>query len=77
MIGTGDELFAYMKSWSATRLCIEAKGDDFYFEAYKRVKAIWGSEKNRKKIKMKFCILLGKDNINWKKCRYCTAQSHV
>lgn len=55
-----NELFAYMQSWSATRLYIEKNGYDFYFKAYEKVKEIWGEQADKKKIKMDFCLLVGK-----------------
>ncbi|WP_027398665.1 class I SAM-dependent methyltransferase [Anaerovorax odorimutans] len=56
-----NELFAYMQSWSATRLCIEAEGTDFYSNAYKKIKGIWGNEENKKKVKMNFCMIVGRN----------------
>ncbi|MHC1685167.1 MAG: class I SAM-dependent methyltransferase [Clostridiaceae bacterium] len=54
-----NQLFDYMKSWSATRLCIEENGEDFYVNAYKRVKEVWGNCKEKKKVNMDFCVLIG------------------
>lgn len=54
-----NELFDYMKSWSATRLCIEDKGEDFYNLAYDKVKKLWGNDKVKKEISMDLCFLVG------------------
>lgn len=56
-----DELFTYMQSWSATRLYIEENDDNFYFEAYEKVKKAWGEPNIKKKIKMDFCLLIGRN----------------
>lgn len=54
-----NELFDYMKSWSATRLCIEDMGEDFYNRAYEKVKKLWGNDKVKKEVSMDLCLLVG------------------
>lgn len=58
---TLDQLFAYLQSWSATRICIEQNGDSFLIEAYNAITHVWGKKTISKQIDMDFCILIGQN----------------
>ena len=57
-----EQLFAYLRSWSATRLCIEQNGDRFLLDAYDAVANVWGNKNLIKQVNMNFCILVGRNN---------------
>ena len=54
-----NQLFTYLQSWSATRLCIEEIGTDFLSVAYESVKLVWGEESKTKDVIMDFFMLVG------------------
>lgn len=53
-----DELFAFMHSWSATRRCIEARGSDFFENAYQQCKTLWGDTQEKKAIEMPLTVIM-------------------
>ena len=56
-----NQLFAYLRSWSAARLCIEDKGPMFFVNAFETVKTEWGDADKKKKLEMDFCLLVGRN----------------
>ncbi len=59
-----NQLFAYLQSWSATRLCKEERGNDFLLEAYQAVRSEWGNENKKKAVEMEFFMLVGRNDNN-------------
>lgn len=55
-----EQFFAYLHSWSATRRCMEANGDDFFESSFRKVSEIWGGEALRT-VSMDFVIIAGKN----------------
>lgn len=56
-----NELFAYLQSWSAVRLCIEKNGSAFIDDAFDAIKIEWVEESQNKTVKMDFCLLVGRN----------------
>ena len=56
-----NQLFAYLQSWSATRQCIENKGQTFILNSYNAVNSEWGEVNKKKKIKMDFSMIVGRN----------------
>ncbi|WLQ16765.1 class I SAM-dependent methyltransferase [Hahella aquimaris] len=56
---TLDEFFSYLHSWSATRRCMEDRGDSFFAESYARMKEAWGGGETRP-VTMDVFILAGR-----------------
>jgi SAM-dependent methyltransferase len=56
-----NELFAYLRSWSATRRCVEVLGDAFMVQAYEKVLRVWGEKKQKRKVVMDFCVIAGRN----------------
>lgn len=54
------QLFAYLRSWSATSLCIEEIGEQFIAEAFFAVQSAWGEPGVKKPIEIDFCMLVGR-----------------
>ena len=57
-----EQLFAYLRSWSATRLCMEQNGEQFLLDAYDAVAKVWGDKKLTKQVNMNFCMLIGRNS---------------
>ena len=55
------QLFGYLRSWSATRRWLEEVGETQFQKAYQRTKAVWGDEKSKKRVKMDFCLVVGRN----------------
>ena len=55
-----NQLFAYLQSWSATRLCVEKEGDAFLRQSYESVKSAWGEASKPKTVAMDFSLLVGR-----------------
>jgi len=53
------QFFAYLLSWSATRLCIGERGDGFFVESRQRLEKLWGAAAQRK-ISMELVMVAGK-----------------
>lgn len=58
-----NQLFSYLRSWSSTRLWLEDSGDSLFQKAYEGTKAAWGDEILKKKVKMDFCLLVGRNEL--------------
>lgn len=56
-----NQVFAYLRSWSATQRCVEGIGKQFLLNAYEAVLIEWGDPGKRKKVKMVFCLLVGRN----------------
>lgn len=56
-----EQLFAYLHTWSATKRCIDARGEDFFREAHSRVLSVWGDPSGRKDVAMDFCCVVGRN----------------
>ena len=56
-----NRLFAYLHSWSATRRCMNAVGENFFHEAYNRVLSVWGNASEVKRVKLDFCCVVAKN----------------
>lgn len=54
-----DEFFFYIQSWSATRICLAEKGDDFFRKSYETMKIGWGNEGPRA-VAMDFFVVAGR-----------------
>jgi SAM-dependent methyltransferase len=57
------QLFGYLRSWSATRRWLEEVGETQFQKAYQCIKAAWGDEKSRKRVKMDFCLVVGRNLV--------------
>jgi SAM-dependent methyltransferase len=57
------QVFAYLRSWSATQRCLEDIGKQFLLNAYEAVLKEWGDPTKREKVKMDFCLLVGRNEI--------------
>jgi hypothetical protein len=55
------QLFAYLQSWSAIRLCVEDHGDNFLLDAYDSVRSEWGNVNKKKGVEMEFILLVGRN----------------
>lgn len=55
------QLFGYMRSWSATRHWLETTGEAQFQKAYQRTKAAWGDENLKKRVKMDFSLVAGRN----------------
>ncbi len=51
------ELFGYVHSWSATRRCMEQRGDDFFRHAFEKLSIIWGDPAAARNVEMDFCFI--------------------
>jgi SAM-dependent methyltransferase len=57
---TLDELFDYIHTWSATRRCMEAQGQDFFLMARQALTQIWGDPHKKRQVRMKLCLIAGR-----------------
>ena len=55
------QLFGYLRSWSATRHWLKENGETQFHKAYQCAKAVWGDEKAKKTVKMDFCLVVGRN----------------
>ena len=55
------QLFAYLQSWSAIRLCVENQGYNILLDAYETVKSEWGDASKKKGVEMEFVMLVGRN----------------
>lgn len=53
-----EEFFAYLHSWSATRRCMEATGDEFFEASFQKARKAWGKETERL-VSMEFVLIAG------------------
>ena len=58
-----NQLFGYLQSWSAARLCKEDGDSNFMAHAYDATKLVWGNARKTKKVRMDFTFLVGKNII--------------
>lgn len=56
-----EQLFAYLHTWSATKRCVEATGEDFFNEAYDQAFSVWGNPRERKDVALDFCCVVGRN----------------
>jgi SAM-dependent methyltransferase len=56
-----NQLFDYLRSWTATRRAIKDIGDRFLSKALKAVEIEWGDPNERKNVIMDFCMLVGRN----------------
>ena len=54
-------LFGYIHSWSATRRCMEAQGEQFFWDAYEHVASLWGDTSTKRIVRMELFILAGRN----------------
>lgn len=57
---TLDEFFHFIHTFSATRRCIDAIGDQFFKQAYANSKIVWGNPEIRKTIAFDFVLYVGR-----------------
>ena len=55
-----NEFFHFVHTFSATRRCMDAIGDDFFERAYRKVQAVWGEPDYRKTLEFDFVLYVGK-----------------
>ncbi len=55
-----DQLFAYLHSWSATRRCMETRGDAFFQAAYTAAIEVWGDPAQAREVVMPLHLLVGR-----------------
>lgn len=53
-----EQFFAYLHSWSATRRCMDAIGDEFFETSFRKVREAWGNEPERP-VSMEFVLIAG------------------
>lgn len=53
-----EPFFAYLHSWSATRRCMDAIGDEFFKASFRKVREAWGDEAARP-VSMEFVLIAG------------------
>lgn len=56
-----NQLFAYLQSWSAIRLCMEDRGETFFLDAFDAVGTEWGDASKKKSVEMEFLLLVGRN----------------
>ena len=56
------QLFAYLRSWSATGRAKEDIGTGFIAKAFNAAKFEWGDPSERKDVIMDFCLLVGRNS---------------
>ena len=56
-----NQLFGYLRSWSAARRCMEDIGETFFADAYDGTKEEWGSVNIKKNVVMDFCLIVGRN----------------
>ena len=56
-----EQLFAYLHTWSATKRCIDARGEGFFRYAQRRVLSVWGSPSECKDVELDFCCIVGRN----------------
>ncbi len=57
-----NQLFGYLKSWSAARRCIDNIGEAFFMDAYDETKTEWGNVNIEKIVEMDFCLIVGQND---------------
>ena len=58
---TIDEFFSYLHSWSATRRCMEDRGEEFFTESYATISKVW-NDSLVKKVSMDFIVVAGRNS---------------
>jgi len=58
-----NQLFGYLQSWSAAKLCKEDGNNDFMMRAYEATKSAWGNASKKKRVKMDFTLLVGRNEV--------------
>lgn len=53
-----EQFFAYLHSWSATRRCMDAIGDEFFETSFRKIREAWGDEAERL-VSMEFVLIAG------------------
>lgn len=56
------QFFAYLRTWSATKRCVDVLGEDFLSEAYSQVSAVWPDPEERREVKLDFGCVVGRNN---------------
>jgi ubiquinone/menaquinone biosynthesis C-methylase UbiE len=54
-----EQLFAYLYSWSATRLCMQSLGNSFFENSYSKIVQVWGPQSVRS-VSMDFVFIAGR-----------------
>ncbi|WP_310481665.1 class I SAM-dependent methyltransferase [Chamaesiphon sp. VAR_48_metabat_403] len=57
------ELLNYLRTWSATRQCVQQQGTEFFEIFSKRLLNVWGQAEERKEIIMNFHIIAGRNQL--------------
>ena len=57
---TLDQFIAYLKTWSATRLCLDAKGPEFFADFVTELKGAWGEPTTTREVSMDFFCRIGR-----------------
>ena len=60
-----DEYFNFLHTFSATRRCMEAMGDEFFQQAYAAVSVLWGLPEQRKTISLEFVFYAGRKKFDF------------
>jgi len=57
---TVEQFFAYLHSWSATRRCMDANGEEFFETSFQKAGEAWGYDGTRS-VSMEFVLIAGKN----------------
>jgi SAM-dependent methyltransferase len=57
-----EQFFGYLHSWSATRRCIEAIGDEFFEAGFRNLSEVWGG-KIKRSVSMDFVVIAGRNVV--------------
>ena len=57
---TLEQFVAYLQTWSATRLCIEANGPEFFAQFVTELEAAWGERTTVRDVSMDFLCRIGR-----------------
>ncbi len=61
---TLDEFMSFIRTFSATRLCIEEQGEDFFLAARQALVSSWGAPSNKREIDLDFVFIAGRMDQN-------------
>jgi len=55
-----DQFLSYLETWSATRSCMENRGNDFFITLSNSLKKIWGNTGDKRVVEMEFHCRIGR-----------------
>jgi SAM-dependent methyltransferase len=58
-----EQLFEYLRSWSAVQRCLQEHGEHFFLDAYRAAGDVWGDLQDKKDVEMELCLVVGRHEI--------------